>query len=89
MIAMRRIARHFTAAGAVRKADAIAYSPGHFIRRRAFAHMQGKDIVKPGAKGTWYLDLPAYEEYRATLRKRALAIAGTALVAGVAIAIIR
>ena len=77
----QRIVRDFVSAGAVRPETAIDYRPYHprmFRQLRAFGA-----IVDHGA-GRFHLDAERLTEFRAVLRWRAAAAAGSGVMASVA-----
>ena len=81
-IAERRIAEHFLSSDAVRPDSAIVYEPGRLVRRRAFARLQDHGVIRGGSNGRWYLDAPAWTDRHRGRRKRAIAVALAAVVAG-------
>ena len=82
-IAERRIAEYFLAQNAVRPDSAIEYDPGRLVRERAFERLKNSDVIRGGQNGRWYLDTPAWSERHQGRRKRVLAVAFGAVIAGV------
>lgn len=70
VIAERKVAEHFIAAGATSMADAIPYSPGHPARRRAFERLKGRDVVRTDGQGKWWLDEERWASRRSDRRTR-------------------
>lgn len=57
--ARRKIAAHFLAQHAVRFEEAVRYVPDRPILRHQFERMRSRGVVRDGADGTYWLDVPA------------------------------
>lgn len=86
--ARRDIVSHFMQANATSAGSAVAFEPARLAQRRQFAAMRDAGVLKPSGQRFW-LDLPRYDEWTRTRRRRAgfiaggLAIAAAVLVAAV------
>jgi hypothetical protein len=82
--ARQRIASHFTEAGAITKAKAVAYTPSsHRMEKRMFARMLAFGALVETSPGHFYLD----ERRFADFRKESLAkVLGILAIAGFAAA---
>ncbi|MES2337016.1 MAG: hypothetical protein V4537_02830 [Pseudomonadota bacterium] len=81
--ARRDVISHFMSRDAVSPAQAVPYQPDRRIRRRMFETFQAAGVLKPGAKGGFYLDVPVWDSYSRKRRRRMGAIiAGAIAVAG-------
>jgi hypothetical protein len=86
--ARRDVISHFMSRDAVSSAQAVPYQPDRRIRRKMFERFQDAGVLKPGAKGGWYLDVPVWDSYSRKRRRRAGAlIAGSIAIAGGLVAI--
>ncbi len=73
---------------AVSPESAAPYEPGRRIRARMFDRLQKAGVLKPGAKGGHYLDVPLWDTYSRKRRRRAGAmIAASVALAGALVAI--
>lgn len=84
-IAMRKVTSHLMSNNAVSPDSAIYFVPDRRIRRRMLDRLVGRGVIVETAPDTYYLDVPAYDEWRSTRRKRvAFAMGGVAVVAAIA-----
>ena len=84
-VAMRKVTSHLMSNNAVSAESAIYYVPDRGLRRRMLARLVRRGVIVETAPDTYYLDVPAYDEWRTTRRKRvALAMGGVAAVAAIA-----
>ncbi|GAB4484546.1 MAG: hypothetical protein OHK0018_16290 [Erythrobacter tepidarius] len=70
VIAERKVAQHFIAAGATSIADAIGYTPTRLGHARAFERLKGADVLKTDGRGHWYLDEAQWQRRRSSRRAR-------------------
>jgi hypothetical protein len=83
--AMRRVTSHLMSNNAVSRDSAVHYVPDRGIRRRVLARLVRRGVIVETEPDTYYLDLPAYDEWRRTRRKRvAVAMGGVAAIAAIA-----
>lgn len=86
--ARRDVISHFMARDAVAPDKAVPYQPDRRIRRRMFERFQDAGVLKPGARGGFYLDVPLWDQYARKRRRRAGAlIAGSVALAAALAAI--
>ncbi|URW75406.1 hypothetical protein M9980_12835 [Sphingomonas donggukensis] len=86
--ARRDVISHFMSRDAVSPAQAVPFAPERRVQRRMFERFQEAGVVRPGAKGGWYLDVPEWDRYSRTRRRRAGAlIAGSVAIAGALVAL--
>ena len=84
--ARRDVVSHFMQQNAVSREAAIRWIPDRHIQRRALARFVRQDVIVETDDDTYYLDVPAYDRWRRSARKRlAVALAGIAAV-GAAVA---
>ena len=84
-VAMRKVTSHLMSNNAVSPESAIYYVPDRRLRRRMLARLVRRGVIVETAADTYYLDVPAYDEWRSTRRKRvAFAMGGVAVVAAIA-----
>jgi hypothetical protein len=82
---MRKVTSHLMSNNAVSPESAIYYVPDRRLRRRMLARLVRRGVIVETAADTYYLDVPAYDEWRSTRRKRvAFAMGGVAVVAAIA-----
>jgi hypothetical protein len=83
--AMRRVTSHLMTNNAVSADSAIYYVPDRRIRRRVLERLVRRGVIVEMQPDTYYLDLPAYDEWRRNRRKRvAFAMGGVAAIAAIA-----
>ena len=86
--ARRDVISHFMSRDAVSAEKAVPYQPDRRIRRRMFERFRDAGVLKPGTRGGYYLDVPAWDEYARKRRKRAGALIGGSVVLAAALAAI-
>ena len=68
---------------AVSAASASRWIPDRELQQRMLARFVRRGVIVETAPDTYYLDLPAYDDWKRTVRKRAaFAILGVLLVGG-------
>lgn len=84
--ARRDVVSHFMQQNAVSPAQAIEWVPDRRVRRRALARFVSQGVIVETTQDTFFLDVPAYDRWRRSSRKRlAVALAGVAAI-GAAVA---
>jgi len=89
--ARRRVVSHFMSQNAVSPEKAVSFSPERRMEKRFFDRLCDKGVIVPVANGGWYLDVPKFDTYQRSRRKRmGMVLAGlaTALAAGVGIGLL-
>jgi len=82
---MRRVTEHLMSNNAVSAQSAIYYVPDRRIRRRVLERLVRRGVIVQTEPDTYYLDVPVYEEWRRSRRKRvAIAMGGVAAIAAIA-----
>lgn len=85
--ARRDVISHFMQGNSVGPDSATRWIPERGIQRRVLARMVDRGVIVETAPDTYFLDLPAYDEWRRSVRKRAafallaVAIIGAAVAA--------
>ena len=77
--------RHFRELGATSPETAVTYQPQRHLERRALAYLTGKQVVRLGDDGRYWLDEEAAAEWRRSMRTTTAVIAGGLVAAGVAL----
>ena len=84
-VAMRKVTSHLMSNNAVSADSAVYYVPDRHLRRRVLARLVRRGVIVETAPDTYYLDVPAFDEWRSTRHRRvALAIGGVAAIAAIA-----
>jgi hypothetical protein len=82
--ARRDVVSHFMERNAVSSDEAVRWVPDRHIQRRIVARFVGRGVLVETAPDTYYLDVPGYDRWRRSVRKRAaLAIGGVAVVGAI------
>ena len=80
--ARRDVTSHFMQRNAVSSGSAVQWVPDRRLQRRVLDRFVRQDVLVQVAPDTYYLDVPAYDRWRRSARKRmAIALAGVAAVA--------
>jgi len=88
VIARRRLIDHFFAADAVRPEEAISFEPSSFREHRALEQLEHHGVLHAIADGRYYLDVPAYQEFRSDIRQRAGIMIAVGVVIGAALGLL-
>ncbi len=83
--ARRRLVSHFMTHNAVSADTAIDYTPGRGIERRLLEKLIEKGVLHVGKAGKYWLDLPAYDAWNKSRRRRAGMAVGAAVAIGAAL----
>ena len=87
-VAMRRVTSHLMSNNAVSPDSAVYFVPDRRLQRRVLGRLIRRGVVVETASDTYYLDVPAYDEWRRGLRRRIALILGGALLAGLGAALL-
>ena len=87
--ARRDVVSHFMQQNAVSPAQAIQWVPDRFVKRRALARFVRQGVIIETGQDTFFLDVPAYDRWRRSMRKRlAVTLAGVAALGAVVAALV-
>lgn len=87
-VALRRVTSHLMSANAVSPELAVTFVPDRPIQRRMLARLVRRGVVIETGPDRYYLDVPAYDEWRRGLRRRIALILGGAMLAGLGAALL-
>ena len=86
--ARRRVISHLMEANAVTPESAIYFVPDRRLQRRIIARLIRRGVIVETKPDTYYIDIPAYDRWRRSMRGRAaLAIGGVILLGALAAAL--
>jgi hypothetical protein len=86
--ARRDVISHFMQSNAIDPPSASRWVPDRLIQRRALARMVDRGVIVETADDTYFLDLPAYDEWQRSVRKRAVfALVGATIIAAIVAAL--
>src|SRR5690349_11180925 len=86
--ARRDIVSHFMTADAISRDKAVGYEPDRRVRRRQFERMVDAGVLHEAEPGRYWIDVPRFDEWSRSRRKRiGIAVIGASLAAA-AIALI-
>jgi len=87
--ARRTVISHFMAANAVSPETAVPFSSDRRIERRIFDRFVAAKVVVPTPDDRYYLDVPAWDAYSKSRRRRVgMLLGGLAVAAGAAVALL-
>ncbi len=86
--ARRDVISHFMERNAVGPASAVRWVPERRIQRRMLARFLRYGVLIETREDTYYLDVPAYDRWRRTMRKRAAAAVAAVAVIGTVFALL-
>ena len=84
--ARRDVISHFMERNAVSAAEAVRWVPERALKQRMLARFVRRGVVVETGEDTYYLDVPAYDRWRRSRRKRAAALIGGVAVVGAILA---
>ena len=87
-VALRRVTSHLMSSNAVSPEMAVHFVPDRHLQRRMLARLVRRGVVVETAPDRYYLDVPAYDEWRRSLRRRIALIFGGAMLAGIGAALL-
>jgi primosomal protein N' len=83
--AIRRVTSHLMSANAVSPESAIYFVPERRLQRRVIGRLMRRGVMVETKPDTYYLDIPAYDRWRRSMRGRAaLAIGSVVLLSALA-----
>lgn len=87
--ARRTVISHFMSANAVSPDSAVTFSSGRRIERQTFDRFVAAKVLLSTPDGRYYLDVPAWDAYSKSRRRRAgMLIGALAVAAGAAVALL-
>ena len=87
--ARRDVISHFMQCNAVSPAAAVRWIPERRIQRRMLARLVRRGVLVETSPETYYLDLPAYDRWKRSVRRRvALLLSGVVAIGAVAAALV-
>src|SRR5215210_2489665 len=87
--APRDVISHFMQCNAVSPAAAVRWIPERRIQRRMLARLVRRGVLVETSPETYYLDLPAYDRWKRSVRRRvALLLSGVVAIGAVAAALV-
>lgn len=86
--AMRRVTSHLMSNNAVGAESAVYFVPDRRLQRRVLGRLIRRGVIVETAPDTYYLDVPAYDEWRRGLRRRVALILGGVMLAGLGAALL-
>jgi len=82
--ARRDVISHFMQRNAVNAGAAVSWVPDRPLERRVMARLVRRGVIVETAPDTYYVDPPAYDDWRRSVRKRAaIAMVAVAAIGGV------
>ena len=79
-VAQRRVVSHLMSNNAVSPETAVHYIPERALQRRMLARLIRREVIVETGPDRYYLDIPAYDRWRRSLRRRiALLMGGVGL----------
>ena len=76
--ARRDVISHFMQSRAVNAGSASRWVPDRGVQRRVLARLVRQGVLVEISADTYFLDLPAYDDRKRTLRRRIALLAGSA-----------
>lgn len=86
--ARRDVISHFMQRNAVNESAAVHWVPDRRIERRMLARLVRRGVLVETGTDAYYLDPPAYDEWRRSLRKRIGIAVGAVAIVGAAAALL-
>jgi hypothetical protein len=87
-VARRKVLSHLMQNNAVRADTAVRWIPDRRLQRRMLARMVRRRVIVETADDTYYLDLPEYDRWRRSVRRRAAIAIGSVIAIGAAAALL-
>jgi hypothetical protein len=69
--AIRRVTSHLMSANAVSPETAIYFVPDRRLQRRVIGRLIRRGVIVETKPDTYYIDIPAYDRWRRSMRRRA------------------
>jgi hypothetical protein len=86
--AMRRVISHLMSADAVSPESAVYFVPDRRLQRRMIARLIRRGVIVETKPETYYIDIPVYDRWRRSLRRRVALIFGGMILAGIGAALL-
>ena len=86
--ARREVTSHLMQANAVSAGTAVRYVPERRLQRRVLERFVSRGVVVETTPDTYYLDLPAYDDWRRSLRRRAAILLTGAVAIGALVSLL-
>ena len=87
--ARRTVISHFMSANAVSPHSAVTFSSDRRVERRIFDRFVAAKVLLPTPDGCYYLDVPVWDAYSKSRRRRVgMLLGGLAVAAGAAVALL-
>ena len=87
--ARRDVISHFMQCNAVSAAEAVRWVPERRIQQRMLARLVHRGVLVETAAETYYLDVPAYDRWKRSARRRvALLLSGVVAIGAAAVALV-
>lgn len=84
--ARRDVVSHFMQHNAVSAGQALRWIPDRHIQRRMLARLVRRGVIVETADDSYYLDLPAYDEWARSRRRRTAVALGSVVAIGALLA---
>ena len=84
--ARRDVVSHLMERNAVSTATAVRWVPERSLQQRILARFVRRGVIVQTAADTYYLDIPAYDRWQRSARKRAVLMMGGVAVVGAILA---
>lgn len=85
--ARRRLISHFMSNDAIAADKAINYAPDRGFERRLLERLIDQGVLHVGKAGTYWLDIPAYDGWNRSRRRRAGIMVGAAVALAAALGV--
>jgi len=86
--ARREVTSNLMQANAVSAGTALRYVPERRLQRRVLERFVSRGVVVETTPDTYYLDLPAYDDWRRSLRRRAAILLTGAVAIGALVSLL-
>jgi CTP-dependent riboflavin kinase len=84
--ARRDVVSHFMERNAVSPDAAVRWVPERHVQRRMLARLVRRGVLVEAGEDTYFVDVPAYDRWRRSLRLRTVVLLAGVAVAGAALA---
>lgn len=82
--ARREVVSHLMQNNAVSEGSAVRWVPDRRIQRRMLDRLVRRGVIVRTADDSYYLDVPAYDDWKTSLRRRAaIAVGGVAVIGAI------
>ena len=82
-VALRRVTSHLMSNNAVSPETAVHFVPDRPLQRRMLRRLVRREVIVETGPDRYYIDIPAYDRWRRSLRRRIALILGGAMLAGI------